>query len=221
MAGKIGLTRDIFFTIVVPIILSILLFVFVIIVLVFYFIEASIGPTDKAGYWINNKTSFYHKNYTIYYYDLTVVCRSEFYLLFDVINFKKEQTNTSIDGVTLSTTFAGESDIEKIMFNSKRGRFYWHVDVIVIASSDGNFCVLDKKTKIVLSQLREVCKDNSLIKIEHNIPMQWRFEPSFRKNTRMLIETSYSFANANYAESNNHSQLALTKFIIDISIEPK
>ncbi|MDR2346915.1 MAG: hypothetical protein LBE18_12705 [Planctomycetaceae bacterium] len=179
---KIGLTCNVF-TIVIPIILSILFFIFVVIGVVLYLIETNIGQIDQAGYWINNKMSIYHSDYEISCYDLTIVCRSEFSLLFNVITFANEQTQ------------------QKIYFHSQRVGIYWYVDVTVIVSSDGSVCIFDKKMNVPILQLREICRKNSLIK-DNNVPVSWIFEPDFRKNTRILIGTEYGFLDA-YDKKNN------------------
>jgi hypothetical protein len=220
--NKIGLTRYKFIAIVVPITLSILFFIFIVITSVFYLIETNIGSTDHAGYWINNKTSIYHKNYTLYCYDLTIICHSEFFLLFKIINFNDAQMHYSNNIIFTSISTDGSKTC-KINFNSKCSGFYWTVDVIVIVSSDGCFCVLDKKTKIPIAQLHKVCKENSLIKIDNNaMPVEWIFESNFTKNTDMFIGTEYDFLNTPYTE-NNLRKLSeqSSRYNVLISVNPQ
>ncbi|MDR1054025.1 MAG: hypothetical protein LBL39_07590 [Planctomycetaceae bacterium] len=218
--GKIRQVRGNFPAVLQPIVFSILFFILVVILRPFYLIEENIGSidrltkndkdsTDHAGYWLNKKTAVYHNDYTLYCYDLSVICHSKFYLSFNIykINRQDMKTYTSSDnGATVSLTVGGSSDEREINFNSKRwGIFYQRVDVLVIATSDGSFCVLDKKADIPISQLRDICKKNSLLELDHDIPLKWIFEnDGFRNITTMMIGARRSFSGA-YGLSNAYA----------------
>ncbi|MDR1290882.1 MAG: hypothetical protein LBK06_06745 [Planctomycetaceae bacterium] len=218
--GKIGLVRGNFIAVMRPVVFSILFFMLVVILLPFYLIEENIGSInrlfdkdtvvkDRAGYWINKKTAVYHNDYTLYCHDLSFICHSKFSLSFALSkrDRQNEKTYTSTsNGATFSLTLGGGSyDKHEINFNSKHwGIFYQRVDVLVILTSDGFFCMLDKKADIPLSQLRDVCKKNSLLKLDHDVPLKWRFFSDFfyRRNTNMNIGTGYSFSFAHVSKDN-------------------
>jgi hypothetical protein len=214
--SKCTYIRDTFFVTIISTILSILFFIIVIIAGTIYLIETNIGSTDQAGYWINNKTSIYYNNYTIYCYNISIVSRSEFSLSFALTNYKNRQTN-STNNIILSSISTDEISQFKINYNSKRGGIYWHVDVIVIVSTDGYFCILDKKTNIPISQINEVCKKNSLINSDHNVPLTWIFEPDFRSNSNMLFGAEYGFLYA-YNTNNNLKNLLEQPIKYDVFI---
>jgi hypothetical protein len=133
-----GLTCNKYYTVIASAVLSILFFILVVILVMFYLIETNIGTTNHAGYFIKNKISIYHREYEVFCYDITIVCRSEFFLSFNILNFKKEQTDDS-SNENFTTISTNTSDTQRINFNSKRNGFYWCVDVVVIVSSDGFF----------------------------------------------------------------------------------
>jgi hypothetical protein len=211
-------------------IIILLLFVFGVFVLECYLTESSIGSLGQSAFLLRNKKIFYYNRYSVCYYEISVICREDFFLRFhiterDAKNQKQKITTKLHNDEEVQIEFDdSENNMktkqQRINFDAKQG-IYWYVDIIIITSSDGSFCVIEKNQNLPKIQTKNVYKNFSLTNPTASKHVIWK--EGIRDNTTLMIGSEYELVTAYLSDDNltEYSTIPIVSADVFISVKPK
>jgi hypothetical protein len=192
--------------------LCIVIILVITIILFFYKMEQRIGEDINAAFYIKTKAVFRQDNCDISIYEFSYICRKEFIAQIGIRETDLEHPDKKIikdGGYVIVEMALGNPNARQqlITFNSHHG-IYWYLDVIVIVTSEGAFCIFDKEKNkkdiinimpdyITHRKIVATYKNYSLTELKKS-KIDWKFSPCYyidnsSNNDTLMLGTMYPF----------------------------